>query len=115
MPGEFQLRGEKTDQRCICFSFDRLRAQFDLNRASMFANDTVNLGVGNDVNANNCHLVDPIRMETKSLDRFLPLKTFTSAASLVAGDWNIARRRIVRIPAFLFLRQLTLDRTNAAA
>jgi hypothetical protein len=54
-------------------------------------------------------------METKSLDRFLPFETFASAASLVAGDWNIARRRIVRIPAFYFPKTADAGPNDAAA
>jgi hypothetical protein len=47
---------KKTDQRCICFSFNRWRAKFDLHRASVFAHDTVDFRARNNVNANNCHL-----------------------------------------------------------
>jgi hypothetical protein len=50
------LLGEKADQRCICFSFNRWRAKFDLHRASVFAHDTVDFRARNNVNANNCHL-----------------------------------------------------------
>jgi hypothetical protein len=45
MPREFQFRGEKTDQRCICFSFDRWCTQSDLNRAPILADDAVDLGI----------------------------------------------------------------------
>ena len=70
MPGEFQLRGEKTDQRCICFSFNRWRAKFDLNRARILAGEAVALRIGNEVNTQNCHLADRIRTEVNLLDGF---------------------------------------------
>ena len=37
------------------------RGAFLAQAIGMFANDAVNLGVGNDVNANNCHFVDPTK------------------------------------------------------
>jgi Terpene cyclase DEP1 len=47
---------KKTDQRCICFSFNRWRAKLDLHRAGVFAHDPVDFRARNNVNANNCHL-----------------------------------------------------------
>ena len=70
MPRKFQLLGEKTDQRCICFSFDRRCAQFDLNCAAVLACDTVDLGIRNDANAENCHGADRNRIDVNLLDGF---------------------------------------------
>ena len=70
MPREFQLLGEKTDQRGICFSSNRGSAQFDLNRAPVLAHDTVDLRIRNNVNAQNCHLADRIRTGVNLLDGF---------------------------------------------
>ena len=50
--GNVQSLGQKTDQRCVGFSFDRRCAQLDFDRAAMFAHHLVDLRVCNDVNAN---------------------------------------------------------------
>ena len=55
MPGEFQLLGEKTDQRRIGLPFDRWCAQFDFNCAVVLAHDHVAFGIRNDVNPQNYH------------------------------------------------------------
>ena len=70
MPGELHLFGEKADQRCIRFSFDRGCAQFDLNCAAVLAHDTVAHGIRNDVNPQNCHSAHHISAEVNSLDGF---------------------------------------------
>src|SRR5207244_923147 len=44
-----QLVGQKTSQSCVSFSFHSRRAQFNLNRAVMFARDLVDLPVWNNV------------------------------------------------------------------
>jgi hypothetical protein len=48
------LLGEKAEQRRIRLSFNRLCAQFDFNCAAVLADDTVALGIRNDVNLQNC-------------------------------------------------------------
>ena len=68
--GEFQLLGEKTDQRCVRFSFNRRRAQFDLHRAAIFSDDTVDSRIGNNVDAQNCHSADRNRTKVNLLDGF---------------------------------------------
>src|SRR5262249_29480257 len=55
MPGHLKLLCEKADQRCIRSSFDRGCAEFDLNRAGVFAHNTLYFAAGNNVNAQNCH------------------------------------------------------------
>ena len=80
VPGEFQLLGEKTDQRRVGFSFNRRCAQFDLDRAAVSATgrtrcgelacDTVDLGIRNDANAENCHGADRNRTNVNLLDGF---------------------------------------------
>jgi Terpene cyclase DEP1 len=67
---EFQLLGEKTDQRRVRFSFNRRCTQFDPNRAAILAGDAVDLSIRNDVNAQNCHSADRIGKEAKLLDGF---------------------------------------------
>jgi hypothetical protein len=62
------LGGEKTDQRCFGFSFNRWRAQSDLNRAAMLADDAVYLRIRNDMNPQSCHSADYISAEVNSLD-----------------------------------------------
>ena len=64
------MLSEKTDQRCIYFSFGRGRAEFDLNHAGMFAHNAVDLRIRNDVNAENCHGADRSRTDVKLLDEF---------------------------------------------
>src|SRR5207244_7121326 len=44
-----QLVGQKTTQSCVSFPFHSWRAQFNLNRAVMFARDLVDLPVWNNV------------------------------------------------------------------
>src|SRR5262245_22100336 len=67
MPGQFQLLDEKIDQRCVRSSFDCRRAQFDLDRAAVFAHNTVDFGVCNNVNVENWHPTD--RITTSELAR----------------------------------------------
>ena len=70
MPREFQLLGEKTDQRCIRLCFNRWCTDFDPNRAGVFAHNTVDFGVGNNMNAEDRHSAESIRTEVKLLDGF---------------------------------------------
>jgi hypothetical protein len=55
MSRNLQMFGEKANQRCVRFSFHGWRAQFDLNRVTVNAYDTVTPGIGNGVNPQNCH------------------------------------------------------------
>jgi hypothetical protein len=67
---ELHLLGEKAHQRCVRPAFYRLRAQFDLNCATVLTYDAVALSIWNDVHSENCHPADHIRAETNSLDAF---------------------------------------------